>query len=70
MIRNLDKRVEVLFEIKNHKLKEKLYDYLQLNLKDNQKSWILSQNGIYKKQIAKSDRLNLQEEMQKLTFIL
>ncbi|PMP70076.1 MAG: polyphosphate kinase 1 [Calditerrivibrio nitroreducens] len=70
MMRNLDKRVEVLFEIKNHKLKEKLYDYLQLNLKDNQKSWILSQNGIYKKQIAKSDRLNLQEEMQKLTFIL
>ncbi|ADR18447.1 polyphosphate kinase 1 [Calditerrivibrio nitroreducens] len=70
MMRNLDKRVEVLFEIKDHKLKEKLFNYLQLNLKDNQKSWVLNQNGIYKKQIAKSNRLSLQEEMHKFSFIL
>lgn len=70
MVRNLDKRVEVLFEIKDHKLKEKLFNYLQLNLKDNQKSWVLNQNGIYKKQISKSNRLSLQEEMHKFSFIL
>lgn len=69
MVRNLDKRVEVLFEIKNTHLKEKLFNYLQLNLRDNQKSWILQKNGNYKKTIAKTDKVNLQEQMQSIGFV-
>lgn len=70
MVRNLDKRIEVLFEIKDIQLKEKLLQYLQLNLQDNQKSWILLKNGNYRKTIAKTDRVNLQEKMQLLTLNL
>jgi len=70
MIRNLDRRVETLFEIKNSKLKENLYEYLMLNLQDNQKSWILQKNGDYKKTISKYNKINLQEEMKRFSFII
>ncbi|MEF3253965.1 MAG: polyphosphate kinase 1, partial [Deferribacterales bacterium] len=37
MVRNLDRRVEILFEIEDPENKKLLLDYLMLNIKDNQK---------------------------------
>ncbi|MCX8084037.1 MAG: polyphosphate kinase 1 [Calditerrivibrio sp.] len=68
MGRNLDRRVEILFEVTTPSLKEKLFKYLQLNLQDNQKSWTLKSSGEYTKDIAKKNKVNLQTDMQTLAF--
>lgn len=66
MVRNLDKRVEVMFEIEDKNLKEMLYNYLMLNLNDNQKSWVLTRTGRYVKKKSSTKKINLQTDMEKL----
>jgi polyphosphate kinase len=68
MVRNLDKRIEVMFEIEDKRLKEMLYKYLMLNLKDNQKSWVLTKTGKYVKKKSPTKKINLQIDMEKLLF--
>ncbi len=47
MQRNLDRRVEVVFPINNHKLKQELLTVLEIYLKDNVKARILDSDGNY-----------------------
>lgn len=64
MPRNLEKRVEILFPIKKHELREKLRHILELQLNDNEKAHILLADGSYVrvKDITKNetDRINSQ----------
>lgn len=49
MPRNLDKRVELMFPIKNEEIRERIESIFDMQLKDNQKSWILQSDGSYHK---------------------
>lgn len=49
MTRNLHRRIEVMFPIKNAKLKENLYSILETYWKDNSKAWRLMPDGSYRK---------------------
>ncbi|MCA1927593.1 MAG: polyphosphate kinase 1, partial [Calditerrivibrio sp.] len=60
MVRNLDKRVEILFEVEQNELKNQLINYLYMNIEDNQKSWILKSNGVYIKKKSTASKKNLQ----------
>lgn len=60
MERNMDRRVELLFEVEKQHAKDFLWNILDENLKDNQKTWI--QKGLeYKKVKAKNSKFNHQE---------
>jgi polyphosphate kinase len=47
MHRNLHNRVELIAPIFDPKLKEKLWDFLDVILKDNRQAWILNEDGSY-----------------------
>jgi polyphosphate kinase len=49
MIRNLDRRVEVLFPIEDDTLREELIGILTLSLSDNRKRRVLQPDGSYRK---------------------
>jgi polyphosphate kinase len=49
MVRNLDRRVEVLFPIEDAELREELKDMLELSLSDNIKRRVLLPDGSYRK---------------------
>lgn len=49
MPRNLERRVEILFPVEEPALKEKLYDILKAQLKDNVKAHVLQSDGVYAK---------------------
>ncbi len=49
MPRNLERRVEILFPVDSHKLKEELLHILQSQLKDNVKASVLREDGSYEK---------------------
>ncbi|XOB65956.1 polyphosphate kinase 1 [Deferribacteres bacterium DY0037] len=60
MERNMDRRVELLFEVSVQHGKDFLKEILDENLKDNQKAWV--QKGVeYKKVKANSNKFNHQE---------
>jgi len=60
MERNMDRRVELLFEVTEKHAKEFLWEILEENMKDNQKVWI--QKGIeYKKVKANKNQFSHQE---------
>ncbi len=63
MQRNLDRRVEVVFPIKNQNLKKELMTTLEIYLKDNVKARILDSNGDYHfvKTNSKDKLINSQE---------
>lgn len=52
MERNMDRRVENLFEIKDKDCKRNLIQILENNLKDTEKSWVLK-GDVYYKEISK-----------------
>lgn len=59
MERNMDRRVELLFEVTKEHAKQFLWNILEENLKDNQKTWI--QKGLeYKKVKARKDKFSHQ----------
>lgn len=63
MQRNLDRRVEIVFPIKNNKLKQELLTVLEVYLKDNVKARILDSDGKYHfiKTLSKDKRIYSQE---------
>jgi polyphosphate kinase len=59
MERNMDRRVELLFEVKQKHAKAFLKDIMEENLKDNQKMW-LQKGEEYQKDKAGKDKFNHQ----------
>ncbi len=51
MHRNLHNRVELITPIFDLKLKEKLWEFLDILLKDNRQAWYLNQNGTYTQKV-------------------
>jgi len=49
MRRNLDRRIEAVTPIEDHRLKSKIYTLLQTYIKDNYFSWIMKDDGSYLK---------------------
>lgn len=47
MHRNLHNRVELIVPIYDVKLKDKLWEFIEIILKDNRQAWILNQDGTY-----------------------
>jgi len=47
MTRNLDRRVELLFPVEDHKARNKIKEILDISLLDTQKARILNKDGIY-----------------------
>ena len=57
MPRNLERRVEILFPVDDHALKEELLHILNSQLKDNVKASILQADGTYEKQDKRGRKL-------------
>lgn len=53
MHRNLHNRVELITPIFDVKLKEKLWDFIEVMLKDNRQAWYLLENGTYEQRFPK-----------------
>ena len=62
MTRNLDKRIELFFEIKDAKTKNLLMNILECNIKDNVKSWYL-RDGVYAEAEPNNLKFNCQERI-------
>lgn len=61
MTRNLNRRVEIAAPVYDMAVKEKIEKFLELNLKDNQKSRIMTSSGDYVKKEVQNEKLNSQE---------
>ena len=62
MPRNLERRVEILFPVEDQRLKDKLWDILDTELKDTEKAHVMNSKGIYvKKPVAEGERVNSQK---------
>jgi len=61
MQRNLDRRLELLFPIKDGRLKKRLIDILKIYFKDNTQSEILQSDGSYIPRSKKGIKINAQE---------
>jgi polyphosphate kinase len=51
MHRNLHNRVELIAPIYDLKLKEKLWEFIEIIMNDNRQSWILNQDGTYTQRV-------------------
>ena len=54
MRRNLDRRIEAVTPIEDDELKSQIYSLLQTYVKDDYFSWIMDENGSYKKYVLDS----------------
>ena len=61
MTRNLDKRVELLFPIENPSIRNRVYNELILEKRDNMKAWILGKDGNYTRAERTEPLVNAQE---------
>ncbi|HOK63289.1 MAG TPA: polyphosphate kinase 1 [Soehngenia sp.] len=61
MTRNLNRRVEIAAPVYDMAVKEKIEKFLELNLKDNQKSRIMTSSGDYVKKEVEKELFNCQE---------
>jgi len=66
MHRNLHNRVELIAPIRERKLKEKLWEFIEIILQDNRQSWILNQDGSYTQKKAE----NSLDEMSTHTILM
>jgi len=62
MTRNLDRRIELLFPIKDPTIKTRILEILKLYLADNQKSWKLCEDGNYYR-VPVKDQPKIQAQM-------
>ena len=62
MHRNLDRRLEILFPVRNAAVKARLIDILKTFFADNQKAWQLLPNGTYKRVASRGSRIRAQEK--------
>ena len=51
MHRNLHNRVELIVPIFDLKLKEKLWEFIEIIMNDNRQSWVLNQDGTYTQRV-------------------
>ena len=63
MTRNMDHRVEILFPILSHELKERVYHVLELILKDNVKAREQDSSGQYHYVERKSDEIEINSQL-------
>jgi polyphosphate kinase len=61
MRRNLDRRLELLFPVKNGRLKRRLIDILKIFFMDNSQSQILMSDGNYIPKFKKGKKIRAQE---------
>jgi polyphosphate kinase len=62
MPRNLDRRVELLFPVRQQDLKEKVIEILRTHMSDNQKARMLKPDGAYERIAAgRSEAVRVQE---------
>jgi polyphosphate kinase len=61
MPRNLDRRIELFFPVKNSDIAAKITAILALELLDNKKSWKMAGKGLYERIDAKGTPVNCQE---------
>ena len=62
MRRNLDRRLEILFPIRNAAIKARLLDVLKTNFTDNIKAWQLLPDGRYERISPRGKRVRAQEK--------
>jgi polyphosphate kinase len=62
MRRNLDLRLEILFPVKNPKIKNRLTDILKTFFEDNVKAWQLLSNGTYKRISSHGGKVRAQDK--------
>jgi polyphosphate kinase len=62
MRRNLDLRLEILFPVKNPKIKARLTDILKTSFEDNVKAWQLLPDGTYKRVSSRGSKVCAQEK--------
>ncbi len=64
MPRNLERRVEILFPVEDTRLRRKLWNILDTELRDTEKAHLMDRNGVYVKGAVKAsddaDRINSQ----------
>lgn len=70
MHRNLHNRVELIVPIIDVKLKEKLWDFVEILLRDNRQAWILKEDGSYEQKVPKEgeEELGTHQELMKRTI--
>lgn len=61
MTRNMDRRIELLFEIYKDEIKAELRQVLEMYWKDDTKAWEMGPNALYKKVKSKGSKFNVQE---------
>ena len=66
MMRNFDRRIELLFEVNKADLKSHLMSIMDYSWKDNQKAWILGSDMKYAKPKSKSAPFSFQNYLLKL----
>ena len=65
MRRNLDRRLEILFPIRNAAIKNRLLDMLKTFFADNVKTWRLLPDGHYQRASARGSKIRAQEKFYK-----
>lgn len=68
MTRNLNRRVEIAVPIYDKNIKKKITRFLELNLKDNQKSRLMTNTGDYVKKEDEDEKFNFQEYLLELAL--
>lgn len=70
MPRNLDRRVELLFPIEDHEAEERIYEILDLQLQDTERSFVMEPDGEYKQLDLRSvrDRLDSMTRQEDLSL--
>ena len=70
MHRNLHNRVELIVPIIEIKLKEKLWDFIDILLRDNRQAWVLKSDGSYEQKVPKDgeEEFGTQQELMKKTI--
>jgi polyphosphate kinase len=70
MHRNLHNRVELIAPIIETKLKEKLWDFISIILKDNRQAWTLTPDGSYSQKVPKDgeEEIGTHQELMKATI--
>jgi polyphosphate kinase len=65
MPRNLDRRVELLFPVRDLAIQEKIMNVMALQKRDTAKAWLLSSNGVYERILPKDGEasFNSQESL-------
>jgi len=66
MPRNLERRVEIMFPVKNSEIKKKVIEVLMTQLEDNQRSHMLMDNGEYRRpEMEDMEKVDCQKEFVK-----